>query len=141
MMFDGFDDPWNRLEAALFESAEDARRDGLAVGASPTAVAVTVYTEDDRRADRPLGMVVVEGSSRLVEKGDMVVLMPPEPAASSGTGRGCLPTAWKVDCNYLQVTRLIANHVSGATSTSPRYDVKDNLHRANPIRNNPALQR
>lgn len=78
-MFDGFDDRLNRIEAALFESAEDARRDGLAFGASPTAVAVTVYTEDDRRADRPLGMVVVEGSSRLVEKGDMVVLMPPEP--------------------------------------------------------------
>jgi len=42
------------------------------------AVAVAVFAEDHGRADRPLGMVVIEGDSRLIEEREQVALTSPQ---------------------------------------------------------------
>ena len=54
--------------AALFERAEDAHEDCLAFRTTLTAIAITVLANDDGRSNRPLGMVVVEGDSSLIQK-------------------------------------------------------------------------
>ena len=64
--------------AALFEGAEDRHQDGLAVGPALAAVAVAVFADDHRRADRPLGRVVVERNIGLIEEREQVVLMTPQ---------------------------------------------------------------
>ena len=66
-LFDCADDGADRVMTALFECAEDAHQDGLTVGSVLTAVAVAVFSEDNGRANRPLGVVVVYALPRHVE--------------------------------------------------------------------------
>ena len=61
--------------ATLFQGAEDAHQDGLTIGATLAAVAVAVLSNNDGRADDPLGMVVVERNPRLVQKREQVLAM------------------------------------------------------------------
>jgi hypothetical protein len=77
-MLDGLDDGLNRIVASLFEGAEDAHQHGLAFGAPLAPVAVAVLAEDDGRPDRPFGVVVIEGNSRLIEEREQVAAVPPQ---------------------------------------------------------------
>ncbi len=61
---EGIVDGGDGVMPTLFQGAEDAHQDGLAIGATLAAVAVTVFANDDGRADCPLGMIVVERNSR-----------------------------------------------------------------------------
>ena len=70
---EGIVDGGDGVMPTLFQGAEDAHQDGLAIGATLAAVAVTVFANDDGRADNPLGMIVVERNSRLVHKREQVV--------------------------------------------------------------------
>ena len=90
VLLNRLDDGLNRVVAALFERAEDAHQHGLAVGAALASVAVAVFAEDHRRADRSFGVVVVEGNSGLIEEREQVVLMPPE-ALYQASGVGVFP--------------------------------------------------
>ena len=74
----GVDDCPDRVVAALFEGAEDGHQDGLAVGTVLAAIAVAVFADDHRRADGPLGRVVVERNVRLIQKREQFVSMTPE---------------------------------------------------------------
>lgn len=47
--------------AAFFQGEENAHEDRLRVGALVAAVAVAVFADDDRRADRSFGQIVLEG--------------------------------------------------------------------------------
>lgn len=72
VVLNGVDDGLNAVVAALLERAEDARQYGLTVGTALASVAVAVFAKDHRRADRPFGVVVVEGNSGLIEERDAV---------------------------------------------------------------------
>ena len=72
---DRLTDGGNGIMAALFQRAEDAHQDGLAVGASLAAVSITVFANDDGRANGPFRMVVVEGNARLIQECEQIVAM------------------------------------------------------------------
>ena len=58
---------------ALFERAIDAHQDPLDLRALPASIGVTVFANDHRRPDGPLGEIVVKGDARLVEEREQVV--------------------------------------------------------------------
>ena len=62
----------------LFECAENAHQHGLAISTMLAPIAVTVFAEDDGRANRSLRVVVVVGNSFLIQECEQVVLMSPK---------------------------------------------------------------
>ena len=66
------------IVAALFEGAEDAHHDGLTIGSVFTAVAVAVFSEDDGRVNRSLGVVIVKGNALLIQEREQVASVSPQ---------------------------------------------------------------
>ena len=64
--------------SALLERAIDAHQDPLDLRALLATVGVTVFANDHRRTDCPLGKIVVEGDARRVEEREEVVAMTPQ---------------------------------------------------------------
>ncbi len=72
------DDGADGVTIALFECTEDAHQDGLTVGSVLTAVAVAVFSEDNGRANRSLGVVVVKGNTLLAQEREQVASVSPQ---------------------------------------------------------------
>ena len=70
--------------APQLQRAEDAHQHRLGVGPGGRAVAQDVLALNDRRADLPLGVVVVERDVRPVQEGEQVVAVAADPLAQPG---------------------------------------------------------
>jgi hypothetical protein len=76
---------------AQVQRAEDAHQHRLRVGPVAGPIAQDVLPHDHRRADLPLGVVVVEGDVRLVQESEQVVVAVAADPAAQPSGAGAEP--------------------------------------------------